>query len=242
MALKRKITKEAHGKLDDALKAFYVEKDGEFVLDIDGDTSDDDVAALKRARDREKEEAKAAKLKAKELQEQLDELSGNDAKKRGDIETLEKSWKEKNEKITKEFTDKLAAKDSFIKSSLIDANVTKLATKISNNATLMSPHIRNRLDVDFSGDSPVLKVLDKDGKPSALSLDDLEKELVANKDFSAIIIGSKASGSASKTEGKQNGGADKFSNGNNGNSPNLAAVPPGQLAAHLKEMKAQQET
>ena len=200
--LKRKIDKKAFDELDEAIKKLYSEKDGSYVLAIEGD---DDAGELKRAKDREVQARKDAEKKAKELQEQLDEATGNDARKRGDIETLEKSWKEKFDKREKELLDKLSGKETYIRSTLVDNVATQLAAKISTTPNLMLPHIKARLAADFDGDTPVTRILDKDGKVSALSLEDLEKEFVANKDFSAIIVGSKASGSGTSKETTQKG-------------------------------------
>lgn len=201
--LKRKISKDVFDKLSDELKGAYEEKDGSYLLKVEGD---DDAGELKRAKDREVQARKDAEKKAKELQEQLDELSGNDAKKRGDIETLEKSWKEKNEKLEKDFKEKLAKKDDFIRNTLVDSVARQLATKLSGDkATLLLPHVKSRLTADLDGDVPTTKILDATGKVSALTIEELEKEFVANKDFSTIIVGSKASGSGTSKETQQKG-------------------------------------
>lgn len=214
MALKRKIDKATYDKLKDDVKSEYEEKDGSYVLIIEGE---DDPAELKRAKDREVQARKDAEKKAKELQEALDEATGNDAKKRGDIEVLEKSWKEKLEKKEKELTDKLTAKDSFIRTTLVDNVASKLAAKLAGDkASIMLPHIKARLTAELDGESPTTKVLDAAGKVSAASLEDLEKEFVANKDFSSIIVGSKASGSGASKGGEQRqagGGAPLNANG-----------------------------
>lgn len=62
-ALAKSIDKDAHGKLDKALQALYAEKDGKFVLDVEGE---EDVGGLKSALQKERD---AAKLAAKELKE-----------------------------------------------------------------------------------------------------------------------------------------------------------------------------
>ncbi|WEM33661.1 head scaffolding protein [Pseudomonas phage PSA-KC1] len=98
------------------------------------------------------------------------------------------------------------------------------------------PHIKSRLMADFEGDTPVTRVLDKDGKPSALTIDELANEFVANKDFSAIITASKASGGAGKPS-QNGGGAPKF-NGQSDKPADLSKMNPAELAAHLKEAKA----
>lgn len=45
MALKAKLTKDEHGKLDAALQALYTEKSGEFLLQVEGMVSQDDFDA-----------------------------------------------------------------------------------------------------------------------------------------------------------------------------------------------------
>ena len=89
MALKRKIDKAAFDKLSKDIQAEYVEKDGEYVLDVDG--GDDDTGALRRAKDRAVQERKDAEKRAREAEEKLAELDDNDARKKGDIEKLEAS-------------------------------------------------------------------------------------------------------------------------------------------------------
>ncbi len=237
MALARKLTKAKYEKLSDELKAEYKEVDGEYVLDVEGD---EDTSSLKRAKDREVQKRKEAEEKLKELQDQLDGISDTDARKKGDIETLEKSWKDKYDKREKELVAKIEGKDGFIKSALVDNVASNLAHKISNAPSLILPHIKARLAADLDGETPVTKVLDKDGKVSALSVEDLEKEFVANKDFSAIIIGSKASGGGASTSNLAKPGGSATLN-NNQQAPDLAKLSPAELGARLKAQREAQQ-
>ena len=53
----------------------------------------------------------------------------------------------------------------------------------------MLPHIRNRMKLESGeGDEQVVRILDKDGKPSALNMDDLKKELLGHKDVETTMI------------------------------------------------------
>ncbi|UAG58588.1 putative scaffold protein [Pseudomonas phage Kaya] len=233
MALKKKLTKEEHAKLSDALKAEYIEDGDGFRLDVDGD---EDTGALKRAKDREAQLRKDAEKEAKELRERLESIEGDDARKKGDIATLEKSWQSKLEKQREEYEAKVSKLTSHTTKTLVDNVALSIATKISNAPAIILPHIRARLQADFEGDTPVTRVLDKDGKPSALTIDELANEFVANKDFSAIITASKASGGAGKPS-QNGGGAPKF-NGQSDKPADLSKMNPAELAAHLKEAKA----
>lgn len=231
MALKKKLSKAEYDKLSDAIKAEYIEDGDGFRLDIDGD---EDTGALKRAKDREAQLRRDAEAKLREAQEELDRINGDDARKKGDIATLEKSWQKKLDDTKAEYEGKVSKLTAHTTKTLVDNVATQIATKISNAPALLLPHIKSRLQADFEGDSPVTRVLDKDGKPSAMTVEELAAEFVANKDFSAIITASKASGGAGKPSNNNGGGAP-----NNSDKPaDLASMNPAQLAEHIKASKA----
>lgn len=231
MALKKKLTKEEYAKLSDHIKAEYIEDGDGFRLDIDGD---EDTGALKRAKDREAQLRREAEQKLREAQEQLDALGNDDARKKGDIQTLEKSWQKKLEDQKTEYEGKLGKLTSHTKTQLVDNVAQQIASKISNAPALLLPHIKARLAADFEGDAPITRILDKDGKPSAMTVEELSAEFVANKDFSAIITASKASGGAGKSSNSNGGGA-----ASNSDKPaDLASMNPAQLAEHIKASKA----
>lgn len=209
MSLKQKIAKAAYDALNDELKKEYKLVGTDYVLDLEGY---DDPVELKRAKDREAQNARESKEALLKTQKELDDLKatlGNDdeakARKAGDIATLEKSWQGKIDTTTAEFTGKLAKKDAFIQSHLVDSVAQQLASEIAQSPSVMLPHIKARLTADLTGDTPVTRVLDASGKPSAMTVAELKKEFVANPDFAAIIIASNGSGGGAPG-GKQNGG------------------------------------
>lgn len=231
MALKKKLSKAEYDKLSDTIKAEYIEDGDGFRLDIDGD---EDTGALKRAKDREAQLRREAETKLREAQEQLDALGNDDARKKGDIQTLEKSWQKKLEDQKAEYEGKLGKLTSHTKTQLVDNVAQQIASKISNAPALLLPHIKARLAADFEGDAPITRILDKDGKPSAMTVEELSAEFVANKDFSAIITASKASGGAGKPSNNNGGGAPNHSD----KPADLASMNPAQLAEHIKASKA----
>ena len=172
-----------------------------------------DPAELRRARDREKEAARAekeradaAEKEARELREKLADGETTDARKKGDIDALEKSWKKKYDDAVAEgngVADKLREQ---VKGLLVRDKARALADEISTAPELILPHIESRFAVDYDGDMPKTRVLDVDGKPSAASIDDLKKELVATPKFAAIIKASSASGGGAGNGGGSNGG------------------------------------
>lgn len=72
MALKALL--ETLDGVDDAVKPFYAERDGKFVLDVDGVDDHPDVASLRNAYARTKEDRETAKKEASTLKAQIEEL------------------------------------------------------------------------------------------------------------------------------------------------------------------------
>lgn len=238
MALKRKITKEAFDKLADNIKFEYVADGDSYVLQTDGD---EDVGPLKRANQRLKDQVELLEGKNDKLIADLEAINKNPARKSGDIETLTRQMEKEKETAVAEVTAKLERANGFIKTSLLENAAKALADKISTSPAVMRPHIERRLTVDMDGDTPVVKVLGADGKPSALTVEKLGEEFVANKDFSSIIRVTKASGGAGAPS--SNGGAVKQSVGQQQpgeQPPNFATMNPRDLAAQIKASKAEQ--
>jgi len=225
MALKKKITKAEFEKLAEHFKVEYKEDGENYILDLDGE---EDTGALKRALDREKQEAKEAKQALKDAQKKLDELDNTDARKRGDIEMLEKSWKAKLEARETELSGKIEKLQGATKKSLLVGTADKIASEISTVPALMAKVIRERLHVDFDGEEATLKVLDANGQISALTIEELKKEFLTNKDYASIITGSKATGGGASGADKKGGGAAPDS------QTDFSKQKPESFAEHLK--------
>jgi len=119
------------------------------------------------------------------------------ARKSGDIEALEASWKEKFANETTARDTQIDEYKSMINNMTVGTAANSLANElaISGSADLLLPHIERRLAVEMSEGKPIVRVLGRDGKPSAASLDDLKAELGNNAAYAPILVGSKASGS-----------------------------------------------
>jgi len=204
MALKRKITKDDFDKLPKEVQGEYEERDGEYFLSVEGD---EDPDALRRARDREKEEAKKLRKELKEAKERLNEIEGDDSRKKGDIDKIDKSWKDKLEKLEQERQAERVKYQDGIRRSLVDTAASKLAAEISTAPSVMALHIAQRLRVDFDDDGePDLVVLTSDGKVGN-TLDGLRKEFLANKEFAGIMIASKGKGGSASSSPATSGGS-----------------------------------
>lgn len=235
--MKRRITKAEFEALSPELKAIYI-ADGEgYKLPL---ADDDDPDALRRARDREKQDAKEAKAEAKALQVELDKLKG----KPTDIATLEASWKEK---LAAKETELVARIDKLRKSAA-DALLNKAAADISasitakqDHADLILPHIAPRFEVVFDGDVPSLKIKDKQGQLSAMSTEDLQKEIAATPKFASIVVVSKASGGGAPGGGPGGGagsGTKKFSDLSEPERVELFRSNPTEFNRQFAEAKA----
>jgi hypothetical protein len=187
--------------------------DGKFVLDIevaDGKVNHPAVTALLSAKQREAEARTKAEGKARELAEKLEAtilekenlLKGTVPK--DNFAALEASYKERSEREKGELKTALEGEitklSGSLKTVLVDNVARSIATGLAINAEsipLFLPFIAPRLTVEMDADGHAkTRVVDKEGKPSAATLEDLAKEISALPMFAPLIIGSKATGSS----------------------------------------------
>lgn len=118
------------------------------------------------------------------------------AKKSGDVEALEKSWTEKFDTAVSERDAQLNQMQEMVYGLTVGSTATNIAAKIAMDgcADGLIPHIKTRLKTEIVDGSPTVKVLGKDGKPSAMTIEDLEKELKGTPYLAPLIKGSSASG------------------------------------------------
>lgn len=213
MALKKVVSNIE--EVPEALRSEYKAVEGKgFVLDLEGDDQED-VGALKRAHERVKEELREAKEAARRRGE--------------DVTALESSYKEKLETSERQWKESVKATEAALRTATKGRTASELSAKLSATASdLLLPHIEKRLKVEIDGDRPLVRVLDKEGKMSAMSISDLEKELREDTRFASVITASRASGSGAGSDrnpGSQGGASGEGTPFN----PNTAT--PAQLAA-----------
>lgn len=188
MALPR-IRESIEGLPADVAKE-YKEVDGKFVLDIEGDSLD----PLVSAKNHEKAARQTAEQKLQQAQEQLDEMRRGNIPK-GDVEALENSWKTKLTTAQQEAKDRETRLRNQVHGLTIGNTAASIAAEISVAPDLLRGEIERRLAVEETEDGRVVvRVKGADGKPSALSLDELKTEIKGDQRYAPIIIGSKASG------------------------------------------------
>lgn len=202
------LTKEEFDALTDEQKALYKESGGNYQLQIEGMPEIPDVSGLQKKVDELLSEKKSEQEKRRQAEEAAKKAAEDQARKNGDIESLEKSWAEKLKARENELLAQLQEKDASLHTLLVDNVAQTVATKLAGDAApLIMPHIKSRLSVEDGK----TRVVDANGHPSAFTIDDLEKEFRSNQLFAPVIIGSKATGTGGEGgKGKSPaGGSDK---------------------------------
>lgn len=141
-------------------------------------------------------ESKAAKAKAKEESEAREQAAAEAARKAGDTEALEKSWQEKLAKIEAAKAEEAAELRRTVESLTVGQQATAIAAElaIQGSASVLERLISPRLGYEMKDGQARVVVKDAQGKPSALTVDELKAELMADPALAPLIAASKASG------------------------------------------------
>jgi len=194
--------------IDEPLRSLYEEKDGKFRLKVDGLP---DVSGLKKKLDELMDESKAAKRKAKEIEEAAERERAEALAKSGDVESLRKSYDEKFGKTKTEYETQIQNYQQQLQKLTVGQTATTLAAELAipGSAPVLLPHIQARLSMEIRDGQPVTVVMSADGKPSAMTIEELKTELSANPAFAPIIAASKAAGGGASGGGNGGGAAKK---------------------------------
>lgn len=206
MPLPFAVAKEEFEKsVPEAQRGLYVEdKDVGYRLDVSGI---EDPAELRRGKQRETEARKAAEKQLADFQAAQKKAEEDNrkaleeaARKAGDTASLDKSWKERHDREMAELRQQLdgtiSSQEGDIKRLLVDHVAMGIAARVAlpDSAEVVAEQIKKRLRVEVRDGQRVTVVIDAEGKPSALSIAELEKEIVASKALAPLLVGSKASG------------------------------------------------
>jgi hypothetical protein len=197
--------------LDESLHSLYQEKDGAFILIVEGAVGEDEVKGLKQ----NNEDLKKEKLRAKEAKDLAEaerlrverEAQEAEARKNGNLEAIENSWKEKLAIRENELTEKLRSYEQRNYELTVGRQAQELAGELAkpNAQRLLAKEIKERLTLDENDN---IRVLDLQGKLSALTIDELKAQLRADPTYQDIIVINNASGGGA-TGGGLGGGAGK---------------------------------
>lgn len=212
MTLKRKIDKAAFEALSDETKGHYKEKDGSYFLEAD------DAAGLESALEAQKAKNTELSNKLAELSAKLDEINqqkqqadADKNRKNRDYDALEADYNRKIDELKAKNDEAQANLRKQIEKMLVDNKALSIANEVfGENAEIMLPHIKNRLQANFDGSEPTTRVLDAKGQPSANSIEELQKEFLDNPRYAHIVVGTRGSGgNANGSQGAGGNAADK---------------------------------
>jgi hypothetical protein len=183
------------------------------------DNGEENAAGLKTALDKEKEATRKAAqerdaLKADEAKklEEARKQAVEEARTKGDFKTVEDDYKKRIKDL--EDANKRSAKEAEdrLKGDAINQQVDDIA-KLFTSPALAKAFIKGRLSAEIVDGAAIVRVLSKDGKASASSVEDLKKEYLTDSDLKGSLVASKGSGGGS-TRSPSGGGStvegDKF--------------------------------
>jgi hypothetical protein len=182
-------------------------KDGDNWTSATKAADDDDTSGLKSALQKERDEVKRLKQEQKDREAAATKDNEERLKREGSIADLELSWKQKMDTAITEKDVTIQKRDAALHKLLAESHADSLAREISTVPKVMKDQLLKRITVEYDDTGePKTRVLDAAGKISALTLEDLKKEVLADKDFSPILIGSRASGGGAGRGGSGTGG------------------------------------
>lgn len=196
--------------VDEKYRDLYKEQDGVFVLQVNKSDGDDDLDAIKRKNQELLAEKKSEQAKRQAAEAEAQRVAEENARKNGDIESLEKSWAEKLANREAELTSKIESLTGTVSSMTIDTAAQSIASKIAVEGAerYVIQDVKARLKLHTNDDGTVKVIVnDKNGNASAMTLDELSNEFVNSPEHKAVIKGTGGSGGGATGGGGGNGGA-----------------------------------
>lgn len=158
----------------------------------------DEVEKLRKHSETLLAEKKAEQQKQREAQAEKDALAQEQARKKGDFETLEKQYQDKIAKLEAEIVERDKQRDS----DLVKSEALKLASSLSDNEhnqAILQMLIEKRL----AAENGQVKVVDDLGNATIATIADLKNEISTSGKFDSLITGTKASGVGATGQGTQ---------------------------------------
>lgn len=158
--------------------------------------SADSVARLEAKVNELLGETRAAKEAKRNAEAERQRIADEAARNSGDVQHLEASWQEKLIKRESELTGEITNLSSELDRMTVGREALRISTELDHNGSgkLLMPLITPRLKREVRDGKHVVVVLDKDGKPSASSVEDLIKEFRTNPELAPFVKGSNANG------------------------------------------------
>lgn len=197
-------------EVDEQFHSLYEEKDGAYFLKVAGVVAESDLEGIKANRDallaEKKEQQRLAQEAEAERQRIEREAAEELARKNGNLEAIENSWKEKLAARETELSERLKVAELKNYELTVGRQAQELAGELAkpNAQRLLAKEIKERLTLDEDGN---IRVLDLQGKPTALTIDELKAQLRADPTYQDIIVINNSSGGGASGGGLGGGAA-----------------------------------
>jgi len=149
------------------------------------------------------------------------------AKTSGSVDEVNKEWEQRFSEMENSYKEKISSLDvrynettskfeGMINGMTVGATATSVASKLAlkpEYVEVLEPHIKKRLSPEIKDGNPTTRVLDANGRPSAMTIEELAEEFKVKPAFAALITGSLASGGGPAGQGVNTAGKvslDKF--------------------------------
>lgn len=212
--LDRTISLEQYNAMPDEVKAHYVKRGSNYVLDVNG--VDPELTATQTQLDQARQKNITLESQVRTLTQ---EAKATEEKVRKEVETEINTLKTQNESLTKNQIDAERNKH-------IDAIASQF--KLDN---LIRSDLQSRIEVEVVDGEVKTTFKNKDGKP--VDFKTLNEEYCKNPDYSAILKDGKSTPTFTPPkQGNDNGGSGGNQN-QNGGALDYSKATPAEIAAHL---------
>jgi hypothetical protein len=229
MTLKLKVSTDEYKGLPEGIRGFYEEKDGSYVLGVEGV---EDTSGLKSALEKERKTARELEKLAKQYQglgkspeeiadllRQQEEAEKAKLEQKGEWEKLRAQLVDSHgkelsarDKVIAEKDAEIQRRQKALESYLIDAAATSAIAAEKGIPELLLPHVQRQVKVFDENGKYVVRVLTPDGTPRMnskgeyLGVKDLIAELKSNEIYGRAFEGTGASGGGMKPGNSQQSG------------------------------------
>lgn len=173
------------------------------------DANEADTKGLKDKVEQLLDESKAAKKAKAEAESAAAEAARKAAEDGGDVEALKKSYEDKIAKMEADHKTALDSVNGALRTATIDAQATAMAAEIAvpGSERHVKRDLLDRMTANVVDGKLQISVLDKDGKASAMTPDELKTEIAGDPANKSLIRASDSSGGGAPNS---NGGAGGF--------------------------------
>lgn len=134
-------------------------------------------------------------------QAEKERLAEETARKKGDFETLEKQYQAKIQDLQNQIVERDKQRDEH----LVKSHAQKLSSQLSDNPANQEI-LQMVLEKRLSAKDGQLSVLDDNGTPSIMTIDDLAKQIQNCGKYDSLIIGTKSCGTGSNGQSVKRAG------------------------------------